>query len=177
MPLSMVEDEGWFAERNEGYPELDGFDWVYFSEDAGAVDENGYITVLGRVDDLIDVSGHLYGTADLETAITDTEGVTEAAVVSGPEGPGSGVYAYVSTADGYGEELRESVVAAVQEQVSPLAVPDTIVFTPDLPKTRSGKIMRRMLEAVTRGDDLGDMSALRNPEVVGELESAFENER
>jgi acetyl-CoA synthetase len=180
MPISMVENEGWFAERNEGYPSLDDFDWVYFSEDAGTVDENGYLTVLGRVDDLIDVSGHLFGTADIETAITDTEGVTEAAVVSGPEEtdePGSGtVYAYVSTAEGYGEELRDDVIAAVEAQVSPLAVPDTIVFTPDLPKTRSGKIMRRLLEAVTSGDDLGDMSALRNPEVVGELESAFEDE-
>ena len=181
MPMSMVENESWFVERKEGYPSLDGFDWVYFSEDAGTVDEDGYITVLGRVDDLIDVSGHLFGTADIETAITDTEGVTEAAVVSGPNGadePGSGtVYAYVSTAEGYGEELRGDVIEAVSERVSPLAAPDTIVFTPDLPKTRSGKIMRRMLEAVTRGDDLGDMSALRNPEVVGELESAVEDER
>jgi len=172
MPLSMVENEGWFAERAE-YPTFDDFDWVYFTEDAGAVDEDGYVTVLGRVDDLIDVSGHLFGTADIESAITDTEGVTEAAVVSGPDGtkPGT-VYAYVSTADGYDEDLREDVIAAVERQVSPLAAPDTIVFTPDFPKTRSGKIMRRMLEAVTRGDDLGDMSALRNPEVVGELESA-----
>ncbi|WP_246982737.1 acetate--CoA ligase [Halorientalis marina] len=181
MPLSMVENEGWFVERNEGYPSLEGFDWVYFSEDAGTVDENGYITVLGRVDDLIDVSGHLFGTADIETAITDTEGVTEAAVVSGPEesdGRGAAtVYAYVSTAEGYGEELREDVIEAVSEQVSPLAAPDIIVFTPDLPKTRSGKIMRRMLASVTRGDDLGDTSALRNPEVVGELESAIDSER
>jgi len=176
MPLAMVENEDWFAGRSPSRPALDNFDWAYFSEDSAAVDEDGYLTLLGRVDDVINVAGHRFGTMEIESAIANVEGVAEAAVVSGPHDlKGQGVYAYVCTADGYDEEaLRDHIDDAIETAIGRIAVPDAVIFTPDLPKTRSGKIMRRLLESVARGEELGDMSALRNPEVVGELETAVE---
>ena len=176
MPLAMAEDADWFASETPAEPALDRFDWAYFSEDSAAVDEDGYFTVLGRVDDVVNVSGHRFGTMEIESAIANVEGVAEAAVVSAPHDlKGQSLLAYVCAADGYSESaLRDHIEDAVETAIGPIAVPDAVVFTPDLPKTRSGKIMRRLLESVARGDELGDMSALRNPEIVGELETAFE---
>jgi acetyl-CoA synthetase len=179
MPLSMANNEGWFVARDSDRPSLDEFEWAYFSEDSAAIDEDGYITLLGRVDDVINVSGHRFGTMEIESAIASVEGVAEAAVVSGPhELKGQGVYAYVCAADGYSEDpLRERINDAVEAAIGPIAVPDTVVFTPDLPKTRSGKIMRRLLESIARGQELGNLSALRNPEVVGELKISLEGKK
>ncbi|MFC3476304.1 acetate--CoA ligase [Halobacterium litoreum] len=176
MPVSMAENEGWFAERSSVRPSLDGYDWAYFTEDGATVDEDGYVTLLGRVDDVINVSGHRFGTMEIESVLADVAGVAEAAVVSGPHDlKGEAVYAYVSAAEGAdADELRAQVTDAVEAAIGPIAVPDAVVFTPELPKTRSGKVMRRLLEAVTHGDDLGDTSALRNPEVVGEIESSLD---
>ncbi|MFB6165986.1 MAG: acetate--CoA ligase [Haloarculaceae archaeon] len=178
MPVEMVDSEGWFRDERAAPPTLDRFEWAYVTEDSAAIDEDGYVTVLGRVDDVVTVRGHRFGTMELESAIASVEGIAEAAVVSGPDDRGdAGVYAYVTTAEGADEAaLRERVVAAVEDAIGPVAVPDGVVFTPDLPKTRSGKIMRRLLEAVVSGEDLGDTSALRNPEVVGELESVLDRE-
>jgi acetyl-CoA synthetase len=178
MPLSMVHDEDWFAAREPARPNLDGYDWAYFTEDGATVDEDGYVTLLGRVDDVLNVSGHRFATMEIESAVADVTGVAEAAVVAGPHDlKGEAVYAYVSPAEGAGEAtLREQVHEAVESAISPIAVPDVVVFTPDLPKTRSGKVMRRLLESVAHDEDLGDTSALRNPEVVGELESALDDE-
>jgi acetyl-CoA synthetase len=178
MPLSMVHDEDWFAAREPTRPSLDDYDWAYFTEDGATVDEDGYVTLLGRVDDVLNVSGHRFATMEIESAVADVTGVAEAAVVAGPhELKGEAVYAYVSPAEGASEAaLREQVHEAVESAISPIAVPDVVVFTPDLPKTRSGKVMRRLLESVAHDEDLGDTSALRNPEVVGELESALDDE-
>ncbi|RXK51206.1 acetate--CoA ligase [Halorientalis pallida] len=178
MPLSMVHDEDWFADRDPTQPNLDGYDWAYFTEDGATVDEDGYVTLLGRVDDVLNVSGHRFGTMEIESAIADVTGVAEAAVVSGPHDlKGEAIYAYVSLAEGEDEAtLRQQVDDAVESAIGPIAVPDVVVFTPDLPKTRSGKVMRRLLESVAHDEDLGDTSALRNPEVVGELESALDDE-
>jgi acetyl-CoA synthetase len=179
MPLSMADNEGWFADHGPVRPSLERFDWAYFTEDGATVDENGYVTLLGRVDDVVNVAGHRFGTMEIESVLADVEGVAEAAVVSGPDDTkGEAVYAYVSAAEGVDEgELREAVHDAVEDAIGGIAVPDVVVFTPDLPKTRSGKVMRRLLKAVTHGDDLGDTSALRNPEIVGELESALDGLR
>jgi acetyl-CoA synthetase len=179
MPLSMAENEGWFADHGSVRPSLANFDWAYFTEDGATVDEDGYITLLGRVDDVVNVAGHRFGTMEIEGVLADVEGVAEAAVVSGPDDTkGEAVYAYVSAAGGVDEsDLRAAVHDAVEDAIGGIAVPDVVVFTPDLPKTRSGKVMRRLLEAVTHGDDLGDTSALRNPEVVGELESSLDGPR
>lgn len=148
-------------------------DWVYDSGDAARVDPDCYVTVLGRTDDVIDVSGRRLSTAELESAIVATEGVAEAAVVAG-----DGIYAYVSPERGVDPSrgLPEVIGTNVDDAIGPVARPDRILFTPDLPKTRSGKIMRRLLGAITRGEELGDTSALRNPEIVGELRETVREE-
>ena len=153
----------------------DSADWVYFPEDGAKLDEDGYFTVLGRVDDVLNVSGHRLGTMEIESAIVGVEGVAEAAVVGGDhEIKGEAVYAYVITEDGYeeGEELRERVIEGVEDAIGPIARPEKVVFTPELPKTRSGKIMRRLLENIANDDELGDTSTLRNPEIVDDIQTA-----
>ena len=148
-------------------------DWVYFPEDGAKIDSDGYITVLGRVDDVLNVSGHRLGTMEIESAIVGVEGVAEAAVVGGDhEIKGEAVYAYVITEDGYeeNEELRDRIIAGVEDAIGPIARPEAVVFTPELPKTRSGKIMRRLLENIANGDELGDTSTLRNPEIVDDIQ-------
>ncbi|GAA0508047.1 acetyl-CoA synthetase [Halorubrum aquaticum] len=149
--------------------------WRYRTGDGATVDEDGYVTILGRVDDVINVRAHRFNTAELESAIVAVEGVTEAAVVGDGDG---GVVAYVTTRSDVEPDaaLRESITAEVAGVVAEVARPDRIVFTPELPKTRSGKIMRRLLEDIARGEEFGDVSALRNPEVVGEIESTVREE-
>ena len=153
----------------------DSADWVYFPEDGAKLDADGYFTVLGRVDDVLNVSGHRLGTMEIESAIVGVEGVAEAAVVGGDHAiKGEAVYAYVITEDGYAEDadLRERVIEGVENAIGPIARPETVVFTPELPKTRSGKIMRRLLENIANDDDLGDTSTLRNPEIVDDIQMA-----
>ncbi len=156
----------------------DPSDWVYFPEDGAKLDDDGYITVLGRVDDVINVSGHRLGTMEIESAIVGVEGVAEAAVVGGDHDlKGEAVYAYVITEDGYeeGEDLRERIVAGVEDAIGPIARPEQVVFTPELPKTRSGKIMRRLLEDIANGEGLGNTSTLRNPEVVEDIQQQVDD--
>ncbi|MFK5605768.1 acetate--CoA ligase [Haloferax volcanii] len=168
-------DERYISEYWAEYSDTDSDDpddWVYFPEDGAKVDDDGYITVLGRVDDVINVSGHRLGTMEIESAIVGVEGVAEAAVVGGNhEVKGEAVYAYVITEDGYeeGEDLRARIVEGVEDAIGPIARPEQVVFTPELPKTRSGKIMRRLLEDVANGAELGNTSTLRNPDIVEEI--------
>ena len=153
----------------------DPADWVYSPEDGAKVDDDGYITVLGRVDDVLNVSGHRLGTMEIESAIVGVDGVAEAAVVGGNhEMKGEAVYAYVIVEDGQEESdaLRERITAAVEDAIGPIARPEQIVFTPDLPKTRSGKIMRRLLENIADGEELGDTSTLRNPDIVEDIQAS-----
>jgi len=169
-------DERFIEEYWEEYSDTDSDDpddWVYFPEDGAKIDEDGYITVLGRVDDVINVSGHRLGTMEIESAIVGVEGVAEAAVVGGDhELKGEAVYAYVITEDGYeeNEELRQQIIDGVEDAIGPIARPEQVIFTPELPKTRSGKIMRRLLEDIANGEELGDTSTLRNPDVVSDIE-------
>ncbi|MEF8783228.1 MAG: acetate--CoA ligase [Haloarculaceae archaeon] len=165
-------DERFLNEYWDEYsiPERD--QWVYFPEDGAKIDDDGYITILGRVDDVLNVSGHRLGTMEIESAIVGVEGVAEAAVVGGDhEMKGEAVYSYVITEDGYegGEELREEIIAAVEDGIGPIARPEAVIFTHELPKTRSGKIMRRLLEDIANDDELGNTSTLRNPDVVEEI--------
>jgi acetyl-CoA synthetase len=178
MPVELCEGKRWAsrARQRSPWPAAEG--WAYPTEDGAFVDEDGYVTILGRVDDVINVSGHRFGTMEIESAIVEVEGVAEAAVVSGDHGVhGKAIYAYVSPEDGYegDDRLREAIVDAVEAGIGPIARPEAVVFTPEMPKTRSGKIMRRLLEDIASGEELGDLSALRNPEVVGEIESTFES--
>ncbi|MFC4448797.1 acetate--CoA ligase [Halorussus aquaticus] len=170
-------DERYVEEYWAEYSDTDSDDpddWVYFPEDGAKIDEDGYITVLGRVDDVLNVSGHRLGTMEIESAIVGVEGVAEAAVVGGNHDvKGEAVYAYVITEDGYeeGDEMRDRIVEGVEDAIGPIARPEAVVFTPELPKTRSGKIMRRLLEDVANGEELGNTSTLRNPEIVSEIAS------
>ena len=162
-------DEYW---REYSNPDRD--EWVYFPEDGAKIDEDGYITVLGRVDDVLNVSGHRLGTMEIESAIVGVEGVAEAAVVGGNhEIKGEAVYAYVITEDDTEETetLRERIIEGVENAIGPIARPESVIFTPELPKTRSGKIMRRLLEDVANGQELGDTSTLRNPDIVSDIQS------
>src|SRR6056297_1231069 len=168
-------DERFIDEYWREYSNPDRDEWVYFPEDGAKIDEDGYITVLGRVDDVLNVSGHRLGTMEIESAIVGVEGVAEAAVIGGDhEIKGEAVYAYVITEDGAdpGEELREKIVAGVEDAIGPIARPEQVIFTPELPKTRSGKIMRRLLENIANDDELGDTSTLRNPEIVDDIQTA-----
>ncbi|MDS0282257.1 acetate--CoA ligase [Haloarcula onubensis] len=167
-------DERFIDEYWREYSNPDRDEWVYFPEDGAKLDEDGYITVLGRVDDVLNVSGHRLGTMEIESAIVGVEGVAEAAVVGGKhEIKGEAVYAYVITEDGTTEDddLKDAIIEGVEDAIGPIARPEAIIFTPELPKTRSGKIMRRLLEDIANGEELGDTSTLRNPDVVSDIQS------
>ena len=146
----------------------------YFSGDGCRRDADGYYWITGRVDDVINVSGHRMGTAEVESALVAHEKVAEAAVVGYPHAiKGQGIYAYVTLMGGEkpSEELRKELEAWVRTEIGPIAKPDLIQFAPGLPKTRSGKIMRRILRKIAENDygALGDTSTLAEPEVVEDL--------
>ena len=146
----------------------------YFTGDGCKRDEDGYFWITGRVDDVINVSGHRMGTAEVESALVAHDAVSEAAVVGYPHDiKGQGIYAYVTLVNGEEptEELRKALVKWVRTEIGPIATPDLIQFAPGLPKTRSGKIMRRILRKIAEDsfDNLGDTSTLAEPEVVDDL--------
>tara|TARA_B100001964_G_scaffold78800_1_gene89113 strand:- start:211 stop:1743 length:1533 start_codon:yes stop_codon:yes gene_type:complete len=152
------------------------FPGYYFTGDGAKRDEDGYYWITGRVDDVLNVSGHRIGTAEVEGAIGKGEGVAEAAVVGFPhEIKGQGIYAYVTLMTGIepSDEIHSNILNAVTKEIGPHAKPDEIQFTPALPKTRSGKIMRRILRKIAEGDtdNLGDISTLADPSVVDQLVS------
>ena len=150
------------------------FKGLYFTGDGARRDEDGYYWITGRVDDVINVSGHRMGTAEVESALVAHPKVAEAAVVGYPHDiKGQGIYAYVTLNLGETptEPLRKELVAWVRKEIGPIASPDVIQWAPGLPKTRSGKIMRRILRkiAANETDGLGDTSTLADPSVVDEL--------
>jgi acetyl-CoA synthetase len=150
------------------YPEL------YFTGDGALRDENGFYRITGRVDDVLNVSGHRIGTAEVENAINMHAGVVESAVVGYPhEIKGQGIYAYVIYSGTHGDEalIRQDITYTVSRIIGPIAKPDKIQFVSGLPKTRSGKIMRRILRKIAEGDTehLGDISTLLDPEVVEQI--------
>jgi acetyl-CoA synthetase len=150
------------------------FKGKYFTGDGARRDEDGYYWITGRVDDVINVSGHRLGTAEVESALVAHKKVAEAAVVGYPhEIKGQGIYAYVTLKAGEAtsEELRKELVQWVRKEIGPIATPDLIQWAPGLPKTRSGKIMRRILRkiAANEHDQLGDTSTLADPGVVKDL--------
>ncbi|MCD6299579.1 MAG: acetate--CoA ligase [Dehalococcoidales bacterium] len=150
------------------------FPGVYTAGDGARVDEDGYYWLMGRIDDVINVSGHRLGTAEIESALVSHDLVAEAAVVGMPhEIKGQGIYAFVTLKAGVKEtdELKKELVTHVRRQIGPIATPDRIQFARGLPKTRSGKIMRRILNKIAVGatDELGDTSTLADPSVVNNL--------
>ena len=150
------------------------FPGLYFTGDGARRDEDDYYWITGRVDDVINVSGHRLGTAEVESALVLHETVAEAAVVGCPHPvKGQGIYAYVTLMKGVepDEDLRRELVRHVRGEIGPIATPDVIQWAPGLPKTRSGKIMRRILRKVAANelDDLGDTTTLAEPAVVDDL--------
>ncbi|NOY38751.1 MAG: acetate--CoA ligase [Nitrospirae bacterium] len=197
---NILKEDGTPAETNEGgylviekpwpgilrgmFGDIDGkrFKEVYFSRfpgryftgDGARIDEDGDFWLMGRIDDVLNVSGHRIGTAEVESALVSHEKVAEAAVVGYPhEIKGEGIYAFVVLQEGVQSDkaLEESLKNHVRKLIGPIAKPDRIQFTPGLPKTRSGKIMRRILRKIAGGEtgDLGDISTLADPSVVEEL--------
>ena len=147
----------------------------YFTGDGARRDEDGYYWITGRVDDVMNVSGHRIGTAEVESALVLHPSVAEAAVVGFPHDlKGEGIYAYVTLMQGDDREpgaLRDELIAMVRKEIGPIAKPDAIQWAPGLPKTRSGKIMRRILRKIAADelDNLGDTSTLADPSVVDDL--------
>jgi acetyl-CoA synthetase len=150
---------------------------MYFTGDGARRDEDGYYWITGRVDDVLNVSGHRLGTAEVESALVAHDKVAEAAVVGYPHDiKGQGIYVYVTLVQGEepSDELKKELVQWVRKEIGPIASPDVIQWAPGLPKTRSGKIMRRILRkiAANEHDQLGDTSTLADPGVVDELISS-----
>ena len=148
----------------------------YFTGDGCRRDEDGYYWITGRVDDVINVSGHRMGTAEVESALVAHPQVSEAAVVGYPHDiKGQGIYAYVTLMAGVedSDDLHKELVQWVRKEIGPIATPDVIQWAPGLPKTRSGKIMRRILRKIAEGDasNLGDTSTLADPSVVDDLKA------
>ena len=158
------------------------FPGKYFTGDGARRDGDGYYWITGRVDDVINVSGHRMGTAEVESALVAHPSVAEAAVVGYPHDiKGQGIYAYVTLMAGEqpSEDLRKELVTWVRKEIGPIASPDLIQFAPGLPKTRSGKIMRRILRKIAEDEfgALGDTSTLADPTVVDDLISNRQNKR
>jgi acetyl-CoA synthetase len=152
-------------------------DGTYFTGDGARRDEDGFYWLLGRVDDVLNVAGHRLGTMEVESALVDHPNVAEAAVVGKPhEIKGQAVAAFVTVKEGVkatsalADELKEHVV----KKIGAIARPDQILFAADLPKTRSGKIMRRLLRDIAEGKALGDTTTLADPAVVSRLKSEYE---
>ena len=153
---------------------FDRFPGYYMTGDGSLRDEDGYYWITGRVDDVLNISGHRLGTAEVEGAIGQHETVAEAAVVGYPHDiKGQGIYAYVTLMSGVSpsDDIETGIKGVVRQHIGPHATPDKIQFAPALPKTRSGKIMRRILRKIAEGelDDLGDTSTLAEPAVVDSL--------
>ncbi len=151
---------------------------TYFPGDGAKRDAEGHFMVLGRVDDVLNVSGHRIGTMEVESALVDHESVAESAVVGRPhEIKGQGIVAFVSLVEGipFTDELNSALRAHVAKKIGAIARPEQIIFTADLPKTRSGKIMRRLLRDIASGKALGDTTTLADPTIVASLREKYED--
>jgi len=150
----------------------------YFTGDGAKLDEEGYWWILGRVDDVLNVAGHRIGTMEVESALVDHPAVAEAAVVGrAHELKGQAIAAFVTLKEGHTSSpaTRDELKAHVTNKIGAIARPDEIFFSADLPKTRSGKIMRRLLKDIAEGRALGDTTTLADPNVVNRLKEMYED--
>ncbi len=181
---NLIMTDSWPGQMRTVYGDHERFVQTYFSTYKGSYftgdgcrrDEDGYYWITGRVDDVINVSGHRMGTAEVESALVAHPQVSEAAVVGYPHDiKGQGIYAYVTLMEGVedSDDLHKELVQWVRKEIGPIATPDVIQWAPGLPKTRSGKIMRRILRKIAEGDasNLGDTSTLADPSVVDDLKA------
>ncbi len=149
------------------------WDDIYFPGDGAKFDDDGYLWILGRVDDVLNVAGHRIGTMEVESGLVDHSAVAEAAVVGKfHEVKGQAIAAFVTLRQGMNssDELENELKSHVAEKIGAIARPEVIIFTADLPKTRSGKIMRRLLKDIAEGHALGDTTTLADPKVVEQLQ-------
>jgi acetyl-CoA synthetase len=154
------------------------WDGIYFAGDGAKRDEDGYLWILGRVDDVLNVAGHRIGTMEVESALVDHHSVAEAAVVGkAHEVKGQAVAAFVTVKEGVevSDDLAQELRQHVANKIGAIARPETVMFAPELPKTRSGKIMRRLLKDVAEGKALGDTTTLADPAVVARLKAQYED--
>jgi acetyl-CoA synthetase len=155
------------------------WDGIYFAGDGAKRDEDGYVWILGRVDDVLNVAGHRIGTMEVESALVDHPSVAESAVVGkAHEIKGQSIAAFVTLKEGQDptDELLQELRNHVGGKIGPIAKPEMVVFTADLPKTRSGKIMRRLLRDIAEGRAVGDTTTLADPAVVASLKSKYESD-
>ncbi|AXR78942.1 acetate--CoA ligase [Natrarchaeobaculum sulfurireducens] len=178
--LSPLEgDEYWvLAEYWQEFSDPRADSWSYFTGDRAVVDDDGYVRIIGRDDDVVTVGNRRLGTAELEAAITAVDGVTEAAAVAGTDGGDTELYVFATVAQERRdrETIREAVADSVAERVGEFVRPGAVVFTPELPETHSGKTMYRILERIVEDAPLEDSDPLRNPEIVGELATIWARE-
>ena len=156
---------------------VSGVGGITFRATALAWMRTGYIWILGRVDDVVNVSGHRIGTAELESVFVEHKDVAESAVVGIPhEIKGQGLVAFVTVIDGrdYDDQLRKELVTMVDKGIGKFARPERVLFSSDLPKTRSGKIMRRLLRDIAEGKELGNVTTLADPSVVEALQRQYQ---
>jgi len=166
------DDERFIKEYWEEFSDTDSddpADWTYYPADGAVQSEDGYYRILGRLDDVMNVAGHRLGTMELESAVAEVPAVSESAVVS-KDHPEKGevpeVYATLrESAEAEPEQLRLKIKEAVEEEIGPFARPAGIYVVTELPKTRSGKIMRRLLSRISNNEELGDTTTLRDPDV------------
>ena len=150
------------------------YDGMYFAGDGAKYDDDGYFWLLGRVDDVMNISGHRISTAEVESALVAHESVAEAAVIGrADEISGEAIAAFVTLIGGFegNDELITTLRQHVSDKIGPIAKPKSIVITNDLPKTRSGKIMRRLLKDISEERKLGDVTTLANADIVSELQT------
>jgi len=164
--------KSYYGKYNKDPQSRDWRDWPYMAGDAAVLESDGYVRILGRIDDVINVSGHRLGTKEIESSALSAEEVAEAAVVAMPdEIKGMVPELYVSLKPKYdpSEELEKKIIATVADVLGKIARPAHVYIVPDMPKTRSGKIMRRVLASISNRKDVGDVSTLANPEIVEEI--------
>ncbi len=162
----------YFAKYNKDPDSTDWRDWPYFAGDGAVQAEDGYFRILGRVDDVINVAGHRLGTKELESSALAVEEVAEAAAVPVVDDVrGRAVEMYIALKPGYAADsgIEAKVTKAIETDIGKIARPKNIWIVPDMPKTRSGKIMRRVIASVSNFADVGDITTLANPEVVDKI--------
>jgi len=170
----------YYAKYNKDPDSKDWHDWPYFAGDGAVRAPDGYFRILGRVDDVINVAGHRLGTKELESAALTVPEVAEAAAVPVIDDiRGRAVEMYVSLKPGFepSKEIENKITAAIETQIGKIARPKNIWIVPDMPKTRSGKIMRRVIASVSNFADIGDVTTLANPEVVDGIRHHVQGEK
>jgi len=169
----------YYARYNTNPESKDWRDWPYLTGDAATVAEDGYYRILGRIDDVINVSGHRLGTKEIESAGLVVQAVAESAVVPVNDSlKGKVPDMYVSLKPGFeaSDDIKKQVVKAIVEEIGPIAKPAHVHIVADMPKTRSGKIMRRVLSSISNGDDVGDVTTLANPQIVEDIRKMVQGE-